>query len=270
MPTAESIETRGHTATDELLEELCSSFGSELLPERINPYNGTKAVRLSRPVVLIDSEGQSRILQAQYTRFSPLHSYRYVDVYNRNRSMERGKRKISKGSVNREIEKQHQSWNPRLEMTDTRYIKYLEVARWEKEVYFAVYDLAREPEEELVPFLIHEEIELDRRLPSLHITLHHEPSFLIGEFRRETGDELYDTLRVSFPETQYQHNQALDSALLLHPVNKLGDGSEFPLFKRDLKRFGEYFEIHSSVPEELTMGLIRGYLRRFCLGKEFY
>jgi len=272
MATAESIETRGHNATDELLEEICSSFGTELLSEEINTINGVKAVRISRPVVVTDLDGQNRILQAQYTRFPPLHSLRFIEVYNRNRSMQRGKRKISRESVVREIIKQHQPWDSHSEITDPRYIENLEVNRWEKGVYFAVYDLkGDEIPDNLEPFLIHEEgFEFKRRLPSLHITLHKEPLFLIGEIRREDSDDVYDNLRISFPETQHQHNQAFDSTVLLHPVNKLGNGSETQMFKRDFRRFGEIYEIHSSVPEELTMGLIRGYLRRYCLGKEFY
>ncbi len=257
------------STTELLLEEMCKSFGTGLLQAEVNPINGTKLVRESKPAIVECPKGKKRVLQFQYTRFSPLYSQRMGEVYNKNLSIERGKREISLESVWKKIEKQHEKWDAFEEVTNPRYINNLNLHRWEKRLYFAVYDVENEKgiEKRLKPFLIHEHVQFDGKLPQVHITLGIEPFFAIGQWRENTKDK-YDRISIDFPQTNAEHRTCINSALSLHPLNNLRNPEQ--AFKEDYGRFGENYQIHSDVPRELVMGLIAGYLRKFCLDKDFY
>jgi len=255
------------STTELLLEKICRSFGTELLQAYVNPVNGTKLVRESKPTVVEHPNGKKRVLQFQYTRFSPLRSSRVSEVYNKNRAMEKGKREISHESVLREIEKQHEKWNAFEAVINPKYINNLNLHRWEKELYFAVYDIENKGiEEKLKPFLIHEHVQFDGKLPQVHITFHIEPFFVIG-MMKESTENIYDRLKIDFPQIYAEHRTCIQSALSLHPLDKLRSPEK--AFEEDYGR-SESYKIHSSIPRELTMGFIAGYLRKFCMDKDFY
>lgn len=259
------------STTELLLEQICESFGTELLPAEINDINGTKLVRESRPAIVKHPEGKKRILQVQYTRFSPLmeNNDKIVEIYNGNRVRQKGKRKISNKSALREIWEQHEEWDAFEIVTNPRYIDNLNLHRWRKGLYFAVYDVENKERiaEKLKPFSVYEPIEFGKRLPQIHITLNIEPFFLIGIVQENTR-EVYDNLRIDFPQEEAEHRMRISSALSLHPLTNLKNPEN--AFKENYERFRKDYKIHSSVPRKLTMGLITAYLRKFCLDKDFY
>ncbi len=257
------------STTELLLEKICESFGTELLGAYINPINGTKLVRESKPVVILHPNEGKNVLQFQYTRFSRFRSNRFVEVYNKNRARKRRKKEISHESVWKEIKNQHENWDAFEEVTNPKYVDNLNMHRWEKELYFAVYDVENEEgiEEKLKPFQIHEHVQFAGKLPQVHITLGIEPFFVIEHMQENTKDK-YDRLSIDFPQTNAKHRTCVHSALSLHPLNNLI--SPESAFKEDYGRFGETYQIHPDVPRKLTMGLIAGYLRNFCLDKDFY
>lgn len=259
------------STTELLLEQICESFGTELLQAEINDINGTKLVRESRPAIVRHPEGKKRILQVQYTRFSPLmeNPNKIAEVYNKNRARQKGKRKISNESALREIWEQHEEWDAFEIVTNQEYINDFNLHRWRKSLYFAVYDVENKEKaaEKLKPFSVHEPIEFGKRLPQIHITLDIEPFFVIGLVQENTK-EIYDNLRIDFPQEEAEHRMRIGSALSLHPLTNLKHPEN--AFKENYEIFRKNYKIHSSVPRELTMGLITAYLRRLCLGKKFY
>ena len=257
------------SATELLLEQICESFGTELLQAYVNPANGAKLVRESKPVIVEHPNGRRNFLQVQYTRFSPLHSSRATEVYNKNRVMQKGKREISHASVWKEIRKQHEKWDAFEEVTNPKYIDNLNLYRWEKGLYFAVYDIESKEgiEERLKPFLIHRNVQFNGKLPRIHITFDIEPDFGIAHTREHSGG-IYDRIAIDFPQIQAEHGRCVSSALSLHPLNKLREPEK--AFRENYGRFGKNYEVKPSVPRQLTMGMIAGYLRKFCLDKDFY
>lgn len=257
--------------TELYLENICKSFGTELLQAEINPINGTKLVRLSQPAIVHHTNGKRRILQTQYTRFSPLHYSEAVEVYNENRARRKGKRKISSVSVHEEIARQHEEWDVFEEVTNPDYIAHLNLHRWEKELYFAVYDTEdKRLEEGLRPFLIHEPVHINGKLPQVHITFHIEPYFVIGQIGliMRHREDISDSIKIDYSQIKAEHRERIGSALFLHPLNNLRNPEN--VFKEEYVRFGETYQVHPRVPRELTMGLIAAYLRKLCLDKDFY
>src|SRR3989338_8119345 len=250
------------STTEVLLEKICNSFGTELLPAQVNPINGTKLVRISEPAI-IKKGGGVRVLQFQYTRFSPLDSRRMVEVYNKNRAVNRRK-EISHDAILKEIEEQHSPWDSIREVTDEGYIENLRLHRWPKQLYFAVYDTNGVLRKEPRPFLIHERNSLLEDLtPTLHLTLNIEPFFVVRMQREDTKD-ICDSLDVTFPKIREENDNSFLTALGLHPLQAEGfTETHKPTF------YGSY-KIKANLPRELTMGFIRAYLRKFCLNEDFY
>ena len=250
------------STTEVLLEKICNSFGTELLPAQINPVNGTKLVRISKPAI-IKKGGRVRVLQFQYTRFSPLSSQRMVEVYNKNRAVGRRK-EISHDAILKEIEEQHSPWDSIREVTDESYIENLRLHRWPKSLYFAVYDINKGIEKRIKPFLVHEiNTELEGVKPTLCLSLNIEPFFVV-RMQREGTKDICDSLDITFPKMREDNDKSFLTALGLHPLQ----GEKFtethkPTF------YGSY-KIKANHPRELTMGFIRAYLRKFCLNEDFY
>ena len=257
------------STTELLLEQICELFGTELLQAYVNPANGTKLVRISKSAIVESSNRKKRVLQFQYTRFSPLHYSEMINVYNQNRTRRKDGRKILYASILKEIEKQYEKWDAFEEVTNPTYLDNLNLHRWEKGLYFSVYDIENEEglEERLNPFLIHEHVHFDGKLPQVHITFKIEPFFEIGAGVENTNDK-YDKLNIDFPQTEVEHRICVNSALSLHPLDNLKIPES--AFKHEYGRFEENYKLHSNVPRELTMGLITAYLRKFCLDKGFY
>src|SRR3989344_4684954 len=165
------------STTEVLLEKICNSFGTELLPAQINPVNGTKLVRISKPAI-IKKGGRVRVLQFQYTRFSPLSSQRMVEVYNEN----------------------------------------LRLHRWPKSLYFAVYDINKGIEKRIKPFLVHEiNTELEGVKPTLCLSLNIEPFFVV-RMQREGTKDICDSLDITFPKMREDNDKSFLTALGLHPL----------------------------------------------------
>ena len=80
------------STTELLLEDLCRSWNTSLLPATLGEGNTSKLVRLSQPAVF--DEGK-KLLQVQWTRFSPLKSLRAIPTYKHNRKG----RKITDGKA---------------------------------------------------------------------------------------------------------------------------------------------------------------------------
>jgi hypothetical protein len=258
------------SGTEKLLEKMCESFGTELLQAYVNPLNGPKLVRQSEPAVVSHPSGKKRVLQFQYTRFPAFQSNRAIDVYNENRARMKSKRKISSESVWKEIGAQHEEVDAFEAVTNEKYIKHLELHRWPKGLYFAVYDVENEQglAERLKPFLIHEHVEFEGKLPRIHITFDIEPYFVTGDSYREPTKDVYDTLAIDFPQIAEEHRACERAALSLHPLNSLIVPEK--AFQHNPRTLTQRHEIHSEVPRKLTMGLIAAYLRKFCSDKDFY
>lgn len=259
------------STTELLLEEICQSVGTELLQAYVNPDNGTKLVRRSTPIIVEHPNGTKRVLQFQYTKFSPFHSHNWLNIYNKNRSMEPRKGKVELAVANREIYSQHEEWNPFEEVTYRNYIKHLGLHRWEKELYFAVYDVEDDEslEDKLKPFLIHEDSEFNGKLPSIRITFRVSPVFVIGG-RGEDRSKIYDSLWVTFPQVFKEHLSGIDTAFNLHPLNKLTSPQEAFKDNNSYSGFGFSYKINSLVRRQLTMSAINAYLRKHSLDKSFY
>lgn len=280
--TVDGYKRKYAASTTELfLEEICKSFGTELLQARIDDIRGigsTMLTRVSNPSIIEHPNGKKKLIQFQYTIFSPLHDYsRITEVYNKNRIRQKGKRKISRESVLKEITKQHEKWDSFSEVTDERYIEYLNLHRWEKGLYFAVYDVDYDIEDtegiegRIKPFSVHEPFPLNKKLPELYITFYIKPYFVIGNVEENTKD-IYDDITIRFPQIENEHNSGIRTALSLHPLDKLDKQKTLVDPNQEIgeERIFKTYKIHSEVPKKLTMGFIRAYLRKFCLDKEFY
>jgi hypothetical protein len=244
------------STTEVLLEEMCKTFGTELLPAIIDSGSGTKLVRISKPSLIAQTNRVKKIMQFQYTRFSPVDdSEKMCEVYNSNR-----KRKLCIESIWKEIKKKHEKWDCISEVTDNEYIEFLKLHRWKKSLYFAVYDIENEEgiEERLKPFLIHEHIQFDGKLPQAHINFSIKPFFVV-KYIRENTKNIYDSLSITFPQTEAEYRSRTNIALSLHPLDNLKSPENAII--RDFGRFGENYQIHSRVPRILTMAFIEKYLK---------
>lgn len=254
------------STTKLLLEEMCQSFGTELLEAQIHMAAvESLLVRNSKPAVIKSPTGK-RILQFQHTRFSRLHDEdRALDVYIQNRMRHKGKRKISTATAIDEIYAQHEPWDVAKELTDISYVKDLSLHRWPKGIYVAVYDAPDlKGKDELKPFNVYETVEFGGKLPNVHIIFRVEPFFVIGQMRQSTRD-IYDTLAIDFPQIRAEHRRNEQTALDLYQLNNLKSPEK--AFEHNYERFGESYQIHSQIPREATMGFIQAYLRKFCLNR---
>lgn len=252
-----------------LLEEICKSFGTELLGAEVNPINISKLVRISKPTIVEHPDGQLRLLQFQYTRFSPLFCHRALDIYKQNRAKEIGKSEFPLETLWKEVAKQHENWDSLEEVTNERYINHLKLHRWQKGLYFAVYDIKKEDSlKKQKPFYIHEPAYIYGGLPKVHIHFYIEPYFVIHNFQRENTENIYDKILINFPEIDVENAHCVNSGLSLHPLRILKNPEN--AFKEKNQNFGVNYEVHSEVPRQLTMGFIGAYLRKLCLDKDFY
>jgi len=283
----ETSELREYSpsTSEVLLEEMCRSFGTELGQAYVNPVGGTKLVRASKPVMVThDQTGERRLLQSQSTRFSPLWFSRQkvVKVYNQNAEPER---KRSWEEVFQEIwsriqERGGEKPNHFLEVTDRQHIPDVPLHRWPKALYFAVFEIDEKEkvsEEELEPFLIHAVWRFDGRfqgrVPRLSITFNIEPYFVVRG-SREPIAKIYDYLSFSFPQISAEHRLNMETALSLHPLNKLdpeklSSGRSTPeiSFKETFSGFGAAYRLFSRIPRKITMAAIQKYLEVECLGE---
>ncbi len=258
-----------------LLEEMCEYFGTELNQAYVNPINGAKLVRESKPVKATHRKtGKERLLQFQFTKFSPFHSDAWLDVYNQTR----GRRKpLDYDNAMKEIEAQieEKCWNNLLELTDSSYIPGVTMMRFEKELYFAIFDVTKElPKEWLKPFLIHSNApEILDRPPEVWIEYNRKPEF-IG--LRKKGDLNYDHLLIDFPQVNKMHSTSMSNAMTSYPMKNLKpenyirdsrESENMPVFKDHEIYYRQSYNIHSEIPVEMTMGFIHQYLKSLCLGK---
>jgi hypothetical protein len=256
--------------TEILLEKICESFETSLLKANVNNINGTKLVRESKPAVMMHPDGSKMVLQFQYTRFSPFKfSDKAIEVYNANRAMIRGKRKLSANSAWHEMMEQVKDKSPLEIITNEQCIpNLLCLHRWNKELYFAVFSFGRydNVEDKLNPFLIHEHAHFNGKLPDIHIVLSIQPYFVIGSMRENTGN-IYDEISIDFPRIEAENKASINTALSLHPLDNL---KQIDVFQEESHHALTTFRVHSEVPRTLTMGWIAAYLRKLCLNKEFY
>lgn len=255
--------------TEILLEEMASSFGTSLEQAYLNPYNGAKLVRLTRPILLTHKNtGEKSVLAMQMTRFSlfTIDFNKAVEIYKENAKLPAN---TSSNRVMERIEAEvkeiyGKDWDSLREVTDNNYVPHLTLGRSRKKFYFAVYKLGLgSPRmKELEPFTIHDVRSSERRTPDIYITFEREPMFFKGQFRQDPDEP--DKLRISFPRINQIHNQALDSALRLHPV-RYNDADPFRLV--NAVNESSLRELDFRFPSELAMGLIQSYLRTVTTGK---
>lgn len=265
------------SGTEELLEEVCRSFHTELGQAEINPINGTKLVRVARPIVVANQyTHEESLLAFQYTRFSPFYgdSSKLVEMYKANVQVPHNKsfEKIMEDIERSVKERQGGEWNPFEEVTDSAYIPDVHLARWRKALYFSVFKLDNDgvPQQQVKPFTIHEGGSFANRPPDIHITFQRAPLFFDGN-RVENDKGLTDYLTVDFPRIRQEHNAALQTAFSLHPLDKIGQGTApssnevtFKITSDGIKQ--TMYDIPSSTPREQTMGFIQAYLRKVCSG----
>jgi hypothetical protein len=252
--------------TEVLLEDICKSFGTELMQAYINPINGIKLTRESKPALVMNPDGKNKVLQFQYTKFTPFFSSKWFDIYKQNR-----RRKISEEGANKNIEKELEGKNMDFLDTviDSHCINNLPLHRFQKALYFAVYNLDNKAPEKLEPFSVYDITRFNGKLPEVHMTLSIEPFFVINQTCENTK-QIYDNLRIRFPEADSKHATCTKSALDFHPLYMLDKekihGYPDSTFESHCEMHARY-QIHSQVPRELTMGFIHAYLKKFSLDK---
>lgn len=246
--------------TERLLEEICLSFKTELKPAYVNPLNGAKLVRLSKPVILTHKEtGGKSLLAMQSTRFSPFFDQNEVArIYNNMDPKKEDSEEETLTEIEEEIRKRDDKDNSFRAVTDRNYIPRLSLARWRKEIYFAVFSLDAVPTEEVKPFMIREYGIGGPGLPDVHLVFRRQPLYLnqgsILNHQRK------DSLSFDFPRISRRHDDALGLASsLLFPD------------KQDLKsgltpRTSATYDIDPKAPVTRTMAFIQRYLQRITQG----
>lgn len=254
--------------SEKLLEEICRSFGTELEQAYVDIYNGRKLVRLSKPVVLTNVDtGERNLLVMQSTRFSPFtrDGSKIIEIC-KNKSKKKLDDNILE-EIGGKIRERDGEWDPFREVTDNTFIPDVKLARWRKELYFAIFNLAKGqtiPEDMTRSFLIHEH---RKGTPDIHATFYREPLF-VKDGWVEKDKDVRDTLRVDFPKIHSRHNEAMGLALGLHPANAI-ESEKQPgktLFTQEAYPTGFSYSLLQDMPINLTMGLIHSYLKRIVLG----
>lgn len=243
------------STTEVFLEKICSSFGTELLPAYLDTIKNTLLVRVSEPAIVMHPDGTKRVVQFQLTKFSPLSDINKIAEVQKRDSSE----------IYEEIrDREEKPWNFLKEVTDPHYIPSVTVHRFRKELYIEVYDVTDKKgiERKLKPFKIHERPQLGGKYPEMDMTFRIEPWFATKVTQDTSG--IYDMLSIDFPEIEHIHSSCVNSALSFHPLNNLSE-PENPFKKNDNRLPAHYYEIHSRVPRQLSMGFISAYLRKFCL-----
>jgi hypothetical protein len=263
------------SGTERLLEEVCLSFGTELGEAFINPWNGTKLVRTSRPAIVTHrGTGERRALQFQYSRLSPFLRCegKVIELYREHTKSRKKSNERVLGDLMEAIkDRNNGQWDVFRDVTDNQFIPGVGVARWPKELYFAVYRLGEAglPEEELQPFTIHDSLVFRGIMPDVHITFQRQPRFVRHDWIEPTP-EAYDGLHFSFPRQQYEHEEAVSSAVSVSPLDKLRaesrDGEQPETFRRNYFPRTVTHDISSDMSRTLTMGYIQAYLRKLSVG----
>lgn len=262
----ESKERRQYepSTSELLLEEMCRSFGTELLEAYINIINRTMLVRIANPVRITNPNGVEKTLQFQLARFCPADHRRAREIFQKNLG------KPSKADTIRIGQEREGNWDSFRAVTDQYYLEHLGVHRWPKEIYVAVYEEKYSPDPKL--FWIHEQRE-QVGAPRLCMKFEIQPYFIIG-MSQESDRDIYDQLIITFPQIEIEHQECEKAALDLHPLKYLylpERGPAFPAFNVAQQYISPLiYDIHSSVPRQTTMGFICAYLRHFLWGKSFY
>ncbi|MBI4149885.1 hypothetical protein HY488_00615 [Candidatus Woesearchaeota archaeon] len=261
------------STTELLLEEICLSFGSALHEAVIDTtLRGAILTRMGQPVLVQCEHDQSQVIQFQYTRFSPAHSEKFVEVYNKNRKP-RPRKKMDINQILKETYGEHGKHDPFEEVTKPNYFRNAAVGRFEKSFYFAVYDVDNPKllPQQLSPFWIHEPEHKfgggseKGRLPRIHMHFHREPYFFI-EHHREDITNLHDTLTITFPYALEKHRAQMQAALARQPLDRLTGLTAYP-FLRESEALTLTYKIATTLPPEATMGAILTYLRMECLNR---
>lgn len=260
-----------------LLEDLCKKFNTKLLDAELNPVNGYKIVRVSKPVIIDDfMTNRNKLLQCQYTRFEPFFHNRAFKAYKENTKKKNAKK------FTEEVENDFEKFRARNRCPEVvmnpYYMKELNVHRWGKELYFAVWDvtddyrgITDDKERQIEPFKVHDVNTIfDNKFADLHMTLSIEPFFVMNQQREDTS-KLYDTLRIAFPKTDRTDDVCMRKANNAFPLDKIIINSADPKSIRSFEQSTNYMtkshEIHSKVSRSLTMSFIMSYLGHYCLGE---
>ena len=178
-------ESRQYDSSDSerFLEDICQSFKTNLLPAIIAP-GGKFLTRLSNPLDFNSSKEDIRILQMQYTRFSPLYCQGIEEIYSKNKKQEIDKNVDITNRITKlweDILNQHEPWDNFEELTNQKYIKNLNLSRWKEEIYFAIYSFKNKMKK-VEPFNIFDkETKLEEEWPCIHITYNVEPRFIVDK-----------------------------------------------------------------------------------------
>ena len=240
------------------LEELCREFGTELLSAEVNPGNGTKLFRLSRPV-FVGYQGAKAVVQFQIARFSPLLTGGYGDVYEKNARAER--QHVSRDDVDNLIAREHPQWDVFAEVTNPRYISNVHVKRWKEQVYIALFrDVDDSLDGKVKPFLIHENFTLQDRRPYLRITLSMPAVFNMrsGVNMQEGSDQRTEnTLVFEHSESWQDHVNAANTALS-HADSPVPQHHFYEWMPSGLQ---VSYKIPCDVPAQHILGFIQRYLQ---------
>jgi len=250
------------STSERLLEEICKSFGTELLPAELNSAG---LVRLSRPVALTHSlTGDRKMFQAQWTRFSPFFYdlNTLIAIYRENAdNVGRKSDEFLRKEMFERIKEQNKGTENIVyfkSVTDNTHIPDVHVKTWRKGIYFAISDLGEDEDMSRVkPFFVHDRYtwgETGNKTPSVHIVFSIGPEFFSNGYRAEESDR-NDQLYIDFPKQFKAHEEALSMGIKLHPSSA---ALEMPK--------PVCIEIPKSKPRELTMGLIHAYLRNTLTG----
>ncbi|MFH1073430.1 MAG: hypothetical protein V1743_08435 [Nanoarchaeota archaeon] len=256
------------STSEQLLEEICESFGTELNHAEVWDEYTAKLVRLSTPVLITHPDGSLRLLQMQYMQLSPLESSRAAEVYNAN-LLAKKQDPILPDDLRDELKKLvGGELDPFQLVTNNVYIQNLAltVHRFEKMLSFVVYDIANREKlpKHVDPFWVNEPGCFQGEYASVHLTFCIDPIFFINQ-RVEPNEEVYDRLIVQFPKMFNTHMRCLSTAQAVHPIEENRKGRT--LLKHDIDtpfRDHAIYHIHNSVPRELTLGQIQRYLKKLC------
>ncbi len=213
------------TKIEKLTEELCESFGSELLPATDNyPFPGI-LTRPTKPVVVSGlTSSEAAVLAFQYSRFSPFHSARWREIWKTNAR----KRSVNEESVLRDLEEKGLSSKAALE---DDIVPFLPLANFREAVYVSVFRLQQfGPEGEtdrgdiqIEPFDIFEEGgNWNGRWSDCFIKYQTAEVFYVRG-SREKLKGLKDILDFVFPAVHRRHMRGLSRG---------GDGND--LFEREI------------------------------------
>ncbi|MFH1106225.1 MAG: hypothetical protein V1731_03405 [Candidatus Aenigmatarchaeota archaeon] len=267
--------TKDYTAsnTELYFEDICKVFNTQLQPAEV--YSSL-LTRRSVPSTFENPDTGVKLAQFQLTRFSPMHSDNWFDVYSEIRKSKYPRRKpieehgIAYDEVMDGIRRKHKVSEPDefLMVTDNNYIPDLRVGRFEKEMYFAVFNLGRRPkEEELKPFNVFDanRYNASPRLADVWICYYRSPVYEGVGIPPNVNS---DFIRVEFPLIRNMQSKSESEASKACPLDEISITGipvmELPVKIKTPTVESHTYEINPRMPTGYVMGFLQQYVKSLC------